>query len=365
MSLKIATISEELFARKSQEAIEKTPIRKEVNLRDIEVVKDDLLRVGDINIPMSEDAFKGVCKVVGLPVGFDKTFSSAFGDKARQSLVNRLKVAAQAKGSTNLSLVVNPHDKRIIGVQKDPRDLVSNQTFVETSGKIIDKYGLEVTDFSISGDGGVVINTMSPKNSWGLAGLADEDFFGGITFSNSPSKGYQVSPFLHRLVCANGMIGTAFEETMSLGQMDGYSMEKFWTNLNSLAERGFRPLQFEQRVRLAMSTSASLAELENAHDSLKSYSDAQHKELEAWVPYHNTRARFHANRIDTVLLTHAQKKGAKTGTSVWDVVNGITHFASHDNGFKIDDFSRRKLQVEASKLLVKPFDMANVIPSPF
>jgi len=365
MSFQLSTISSELFQRKTQEAIEKTPIRKEINLRDVEVVKDDLLRVGEANIPMNAEAFKGVCKVVGLPVGFDKTFSSAFGDKARQSLVNRLKTAVQAKGNTTLSLVVNPHDKKVIGVQKDPRDLVSNQTFVETSKRIIDKYNLEVTDFSISSEGGVVINTMSPKNSWGLTGLQDEDFYGGITFSNSPSRGYLVSPFLHRLVCANGMIGTAFEETMSLGQMDGFSMEKFWTNLNSLAERGFRPLQFENRVRLAMNTPASLAELESAHDDLKSLSDAEHKELEAWVPYHNTRARFHAHGIDTLLLTHAQKKGAKTGTSVWDVVNGITHFASHDNGFKLDDFNRRKLQVQASKLLVKPFDMANVIRSPF
>jgi hypothetical protein len=365
MSIRTTTLSQELFDRKAKEAVAKTPIRKEVNLKEVEVVKDDLLRVGDINIPMSSDAFKGVCKAVGLPVGFDKTFSSAFGDKARQALVNRLKVAVQAKGNTYLSLVVNPEDKRIIGVQKDPRDLVSNQTFIDTSKRIIDKYGLGISDFSVSHDGSVVINTMSPKNAWGLEGLKDEDFYGGITFSNSPSHGYRVSPYLHRLICANGMIGTAFDETMSLGQMDGYSMEKFWTALNSLAERGFRPMEFEKRVRLAMNTPASLMELEAAHDSLRSVSDAQHKELEAWTPYHTTRARFHGHGIDTAMLSSGQKKGAKTGTTVWDLVNGITHFATHDNGFKVDDFSRRKLQVEASRLLVKPFDMANVIPSPF
>ena len=365
MSMTLTTFSQELFDRKSQEAISKTPIRKEVPLKDIEVVKDDLLRVGDTNIPMTADAFKGVCRAVGLPVGFDKTFSSAFGDKARQALVNRLKTAVQAKGNSTVSLVVNPHDKRIIGVQKDPRDLVSNQTFVDTSKSIIDKYGLEISDYSINSDGGVVINAMSLRDGWGLDGLKDEDFYGGITFSNSPAKGFQVSPYLHRLVCANGMIGVAFSETMSLGQMDGFSMERFWTQLNALADRGFRPLEFENRVRLAMNTKASLAEMESAHDSLKSYSDAQHRELESWVPFHTTRARFHAHGVDTVMLSQAQKKGAKTGTSVWDLVNGVTHFATHDNGFKIEDFNRRKLQVEASRLLSKPFDMANVISTPY
>lgn len=365
MSVTITTLSQDLFDRRAKEAIAKTPIRKEVSLQEVEVVKDDLLRVGDINIPMTNSAFRGVCKAVGLPAGFDKTFASAFGDKARQALVNRLKMAVQAKGNTSLSLVVNPESKKIIGVQKDPRDLVSNRTFIETSSSIIDKYRLDVTDFSINDDGGVVINTMSPSNVWGLQGLKDEDFFGGITFSNSPNKGHQVSPFLHRLICANGMIGTAFEETMSLGQMDGYTMEKFWSQLNALAERGFRPAQFEARVRLAMNTRASLSELEQAHSSLKGYSNAEHKELEEWVPYHTTRARFHAHGVDTAFLTEGQKKNAKTGTTVWDVINGITHFATHDTGFKVNDYDRRRMQVEASKMLVKTYDMENIVSSPF
>lgn len=365
MPSKFATLSQELFDSKSKQAIEQNPIRKEVSLKDVEVVKDNLLRVGDTNIPMSSDAFKGICKSVGLPVGFDKTFSAAFGDKARQALINRLKTAVQAKDNTTISLVVNPADKRIISVQKDPRDLVSNQTFVDTTKGMIDKYNLDISDYSINSDGGVVINAISFKNGWGLAGLKDEDFYGGITFSNSPQKGFQVSPFLHRLVCANGMIGTAFDETMSLGQMDGYTMEKFWSQLNQLADRGFKPASFEARVREAMNTRASLAELEHAHESIRGFSDAQHRELENWIPFHTTRARFHGHGIDTAMLTQNQKKGAKTGTTVWDMINGITHFATHDNGFKMQDFDRRKLQVEASRMLVKPFDMANVIASPF
>jgi hypothetical protein len=359
------TISQAIFDSKAKEAIARTPIRKEVNLKEIEIIKNDVLRLGDTHIKMSNDAFKGICKIVGLPVGFDKTFSSAFGDKARQALVNRLKIAVQAKGATTLSLVVNPENKQIIGVQKDPRDLVSNQTFLDTSSAIINKYGLEVNNFSVGSNGGVVINTSSPKNSWGIKGLADEDFYGGVTFVNNPDGGFRVSPYLHRLVCANGMIGTAFDETFSLGQMDARYMESFWTQLNSLAERGFRPAKFEDRVRLASNTRASLFELESVHDTLKFLSDAEHKELEAWAPLHTTRASFHAANIDTILLSTSQKKGARTGTSIWDLVNGMTHFATHDNGFKIDDYDRRKIQVQASQLLSKAYDMENIIASPF
>jgi len=362
---KFQTISQQLFDAKSKEAVSRTPMRREFGLKDIEIINDQTLTLDGKQVGMNKEAFKGFCKIVGLPTGFDKTFSSAFGDKARQQLVNRLKIAAQAKGNTSVSIVLNPDTKRIIGVQKDPRDLISNQTFVETSSSIINKYGLEVNDFSVSSDGGVAINASSPKNAWGLQGLKDQEFYGGISFTNSPSGGFMVSPYLQRLVCANGMIGRSFEESMSLGQMDSRSMEKFWKGLNDLADRGFRPVSFDEKVRHAMNTMASLSELEGASHELKAYSDADTKELEAWVPLQSTRSKFHTSGIDTLAFTSNQKKGAKTGTSIWDLVNGITHFASHDNGFKIEDYDRRKLQLEASRLLTKNFDMANFVKSPF
>lgn len=362
---KYTTLSQANFDQKVKIALDKTPLRKEVSLKEIEVISDEVLKVHGVQIPMTKTAFKSVCKSVGLPVGFDKTFTKSFGDKARQGLVNKLKLAMQAKGSTPLSLVVNPDSKTIIGVQKDAHALTSNQTFIETSSRIIDKYKLDVLDFSISSDGGVVINTASPKNTWGITGMKDEDFYGGISFTNNANTGFEVSPFLHRLVCANGMVGISFEDSLVLEQIDGFSMEVFWNSLNRLAERNFRPEKFEEKIRLASNTMASLFEMETAHNLLKSHSDADTKEIEAWIPFHNTRAKFHNVGIDTTDLTMAQKKGAKTGTSVWDIVNSVTHFATHDNGIKVDEYDRRRLQVQASNILTKDFDMANIIPSPF
>lgn len=359
------TISQSLFDSRAKEAVEKTPIRREFGLKDIEVINNQTLALDGKHVQMSGEAFKGLCKIIGLPVGFDRTFSEAFGDKARQQLINKLKLASRAKGNTNVSLVLNPESKKIVGIQGDPKDLISNQTFLDTSTQIISRYGLEVNNFSVGSDGNVAINASSPKNVWGLQGLKDEEFYGGVSFTNSPNQGFQVSPYLQRLVCANGMIGRSFEESMRLGQMDSRTMEKFWQGLNELADRGFRPESFEKKVREAMNTRASLAEMEGVAADLRAYSDADTKELEAWVPIVSTKAKFHLAGIDTNTFTGNQRKGAKTGTSIWDLVNGITHFATHDNGFKIEDFDRRKLQVEASRLLTKNWDMANYVRSPF
>jgi hypothetical protein len=65
------------------------------------------------------------------------------------------------------------------------------------------------------------------------------------------------------------------------------------------------------------------------------------------------------------LMNAEKKKNAKTGTSVWEMVNGLTHFATHDSIFKLSDDARRIIQKEAGAIVSGTFDMENVVVSPF
>ena len=363
--MKYTTLSQDVFDTTAKLAIDRQPIRKEVSLKNLEVVNDKTMSVDGLHIPMSNQAFKDVIKAVGLPVTFDKSFTGTFGEKARQQLINRLKSSMAAKGQSSVSLVVSPESKSIIGVHKSPKDLISNDSFLKTASQVIDRHNLEVNNFTVNEDGNIYISTSNPKNQWGLQGLKDEDFFGGVSFINNPKDGFQISPFLYRLVCANGMIGKAFEDTMKITSFDARGIEGLFNELNNMAKVGFKPAKFEEQVRAAISTKASLFEMEETYNMMRSFSGAEYKELEAWVPLQATRARYHAAGIDTITMSKEQKKNAKTGTPVWDVINGLTHFSTHDNGFRLDDTDRRRMQVEAGKMLAKEFDMANQVKSPF
>ena len=363
--MKYTTLSQDVFDTTAKLAIDRQPIRKEVSLKNLEVVNDKTMSVDGLHIPMSNQAFKDVIKAVGLPVTFDKSFTGTFGEKARQQLINRLKSSMAAKGQSSVSLVVSPESKSIIGVHKSPKDLISNDSFLKTASQIIDRHSLEVNNFTVNDDGNIYISTSNPKNQWGLQGLKDEDFFGGVSFINNPKDGFQISPFLYRLVCANGMIGKAFEDTMKITSFDARGIEGLFNELNNMAKVGFKPAKFEEQVRSAISTKASLFEMEETYNMMRSFSGAEYKELEAWVPLQATRARYHAAGMDTITMSKEQKKNAKTGTPVWDIINGLTHFSTHDNGFRLDDTDRRRMQVEAGKMLAKEFDMANQVKSPF
>ena len=363
---KFETISSSHWEAQAKKALEAQPLRKELPIRSLQVLNNDTLEVNGKPVRMDQQAFKDLCKLVGLPISFDKTFAGTFGDKGRQELVNRLKAVAASKGNSNVSIVFSPASKSILSIQKDPREIFSNQTFLETTEKVINKYGLEVNSFSVDPDGKIAINTSSPKNEFQIKGLPNEDHYGGVSFLNSPGGGFEVSPFLYRLVCANGMIGRSFEESTKITSMDPISMNLFWDELTLLAQRNFKPLSFDHQIRKAMNTVASVSELHDAHLSLLSLSDATLRETEAWIPYHDTLDRYLKSNIDVVQFSNNQKKNAKSGTTIWEVVNGMTHFATHDNGFKIDDYDRRRLQVEASKLFnKKTYDTENLVPSPF
>ena len=77
---KFETLSQNIFDERAKTAINKTPIRKEISIKDVEIINDTTLKLDDHQIKMNKDAFKGICKIVGLPVGFDKTFTASFGD---------------------------------------------------------------------------------------------------------------------------------------------------------------------------------------------------------------------------------------------------------------------------------------------
>ena len=75
--MKYTTLSQDLFDSTAKRAVEVQPIRKEVSLKNLEVINDKTISVEGMQIPMSNQAFKDTIKAVGLPVTFDK-FSSRF-----------------------------------------------------------------------------------------------------------------------------------------------------------------------------------------------------------------------------------------------------------------------------------------------
>jgi hypothetical protein len=67
-------------------------------------------------------------------------------------------------------------------------------------------------------------------------------------------------------------------------------------------------------------------------------------------------------------FSSAQKKNARTDQSIWSVVNGMTHVATHapeQLAFNMTDKDSTNLMVQAGNIFGKEFDLGNTIRSPF
>ena len=73
--------------------------------------------------------------------------------------------------------------------------------------------------------------------------------------------------------------------------------------------------------------------------------------------------------MDITNMDSNQMKGAKTNQSVWSVMNGLTHFATHGRDLiqtSMQDADSTQLMVQAGNFFGKKnFDHENHMPNPF
>jgi hypothetical protein len=366
MSVKAKSISQKKYDSIKNVAVGSQPIRKVIPLSNLRVLNSEAVEINGSIIAMTSAAFKQLAKILGVPIQFQGRVEKLFGNDAKSEIVNKMKTALILNGMSTITVVANPRSKQIVGFLIKESSYTTNQAFLSLIEGVISDHGLGIRDFTVDRtDGGMSISCFNEKAEYMVGGLKDEIFNGGVTFQNSLDKGMIVSPYMNRLVCANGMIGEAFSESLKVKNLNTSSIQSFRTHLDQLAKKDFKPKTFEERVNAAIKTKASFAELEAAADLIMRTSGAKTEEISSWVPYRETMLEYAKVGIPTLGFSKEQKKNAKTGTSIWDLVNGLTHYSTHKHGLIIGDYDRKVVQKEAGSLLSETFDMENQVDSPF
>lgn len=375
MSKPIITLSQSIFSERALQAINKQPLRRTVNLAEIEIIDDEKISFKGTPIKISKTAFKDLMNILKIPTAFIQRFGEIMEEKpeAKRSFINSIKniLSNRGSGGKSVTLVLSQESKEIVAVHKTERNLISNANFMDVVSKTIDSNSLDVVDFTISPDGNVAVNALNMKGQFGIGNpnnnplYKDEFFHGGVSFTNDPKNGFIISPYINRLACANGSVHRGFQETYKLTSTDGDNLQKFFSDLSELAKKGFKPESFVTRVEESMNLKASLSELYHVKKLIKSAAkDITPEEMESWVPVKYNEAAYNRIGIETHLLRSAQLKNAKSSISSWQLINVLTDFCTHHHGYDIDEYTRRQLQVAAGALLTNEKDMSNFIAIP-
>jgi len=363
----IATLSNQIIDRKKVETLEAQNLRKVVPFRDINLIDTEAIEYNGQKINITKFAFKNLLGLLGMSNQFAQKFETLFTKEAKAQFINTMKnaMASNSGRLSEVTLVLNPISKAVVAITKKEEFGISNQQFMQVAENIIDNQSMNVTNWSIDpGTGIVTINAFNPKANFAVQGLSDEVFTGGVTFQNSPKDGFQVLPYVNRQWCTNGLTTAFAQEAYTLNSLDQGSMEKFFENLNGLRKNNFAPTGFADRVRAAHNTPASLHELQFAHNLIEPFAGER---VENWIPLAENMNAFYKAGFES--LSTAQLKHAKSNTSVWDVINGVTHFATHGSQIidtNMQDYNASDLMVKSGNLFgKKSFDHENTMPDIF
>jgi len=345
----ITTLSQQEFDRRKAEANGQDIIRKEVHAADFEITGNSI-KIDGVNIPLSDHAFDRLLGLMRIPKAFAKRLKEQFGENALRQMVSLFKNSGKRDVFT---LIVDPKKKQISNVLPQGYGAISNGGMIDLVERYIDQYNLDVTHFG-SDPTGCTINTVSDSGIFHVPGMDNEVFQTGVSFTNSPQRGLEVTPFLNRLVCTNGMTSRGFSEKFGLMNLNQQSIDKFNDHMLNLASTGFQPAGFIDQIKKANNTNASLAELKSAVSGIMATNKAVGYDFaQRYIPLERSLKQYQMAGVDTNLLSNKQMQTADSGVTVWEMVNGMTNFASNQSKFNIGDNQMGNLMVRAGGMLTK------------
>jgi hypothetical protein len=358
----LTTLSEAAIASRKAETLNSQAIRKTIAIREIDLINDTTIEIQGKRLEITKDAFKNLMQIIGMSQTFAKKFETLFSPEAKASFINQMKNAMSSQ-LNEITLIVSPTTKRILGFSKAATGLISHERFINIADQIIDQHGFEITNWGVDANKGLVtINAFNPKAEFGVS---DEVFKAGLTMTNSPHKGIQVMPYVNRMWCTNGLTTPMASESYTLANLSQESMENFFQHMAHLRKNGFVPEHFADTVKKAMNTPASLWEMQRAHNTIKRHvGDA----ADNWIPLNENKSVYTKANINLDSLSSDEIKNAHTNQSIWSLVNGITHVATHapeQLAFNMTDKDSTELMVQAGNVLGKSWDLGNQVPNPF
>lgn len=365
--MSVTTLAAPAVQTKKTESIQAQSLRKTVPFRDITLIDEKTIEYSGTRIGITSQAFKSLLQLLGMSQSFASKFEKLFNADTKATFINRMK-DAMASNSGNLNqvtLVLNPISKSVILFQKEDKFQISNERFINVAENVISDQNMGVTRWSTDPTTGIItIDAHNPHAEFAVQGLSDEVFTGGVTFRNSPMKGFEVMPYVNRQWCTNGLTTAMSKESYQLHSLDNKSMEQFFENMQHLRKNNFAPEGFGDRVRMANNTPASIGEMQYAYNQIEKHAGDR---VDSWIPLKENLNAY--NKAGFENLSGQQRKMAKTNQSIWSLVNGVTHFSTHGQDLiqtNMTDAQAANIQVAAGNLLgKKAFDHESSMPNPF
>lgn len=326
-------------------------------------------------VKVSNGFFLRMASMLKMTASLTREFIKNDNGKVAAALMNALNEYRRTAGGKDVLLIANSNTREIIDIC-DPKRYrrLTNESLFDMTSKIMNEHPsliIETIDHSPSG-GSATINFLNSEEV-GFPGAGKDEFFKFGFSIIQTAKDTMVETYNTRLVCSNGMrvsFGSGaiggnrdlhFEEKFRLAGTEADDIRTFLNRVDAMKKAGFIPGGFNAAIQSAISTRASLAEVESAMMLAQRKvreDDPQFKkgfidsiERNYFSGHAETISRIAQKGMDPYQLNDKQKSFIKTGQSVWDVVNSLTYLGSNNSGIELDN--KHELKAEAGDLFAK------------
>ncbi len=334
-------------------------------LHDIRIIDDKTIEWDGLKLSLEHRAFADLMKALGLTreAGSNLTTIGAAEQREGTKLLNLVKKALTSVSKSASVVIAADRDRnvhRIYSSKTVPTILAAGyfsalERYMETDDFVIDSY-------SVNAGGRISTNLRVPGIELNVGGLPDEWFTPGVNMSLS-DKGITVTPFTFRWICTNGAeFGSIPNPALPLSRFTLGStkeMAEWFKDLARLQAAKYTDPSYAVRVLKARETPASYAELVRVDDQIRKAIGKQEATSTPVTRFSDlavSENAYKAKDIHFDTMTTEQKQHLRADRTVWEAVNQVTDFASHDYGFNVGESTRTDLRRFAGRLLMQHFD---------
>lgn len=351
-----------------QDVLESEPLFYDTEMKRVQLNDAESIFIDGKKFRLSSNGLDSLRSLVKVPKAFHGRMERYLGSGAQIGLIDALrKGISRSNKDMSVMTAIDRSSGKVISVQKAaPR--LSFGGYFDLLERMMDRYNLDLRTFSYdNGSGELRVGTQANNKQYALKDYEDEVFKAGPMFVNELGE-LQVHSFMQRLICTNGLMAIRENQDFT-AKLNREDMTGFFEYIDDLAEHHFVPTDFRARVERAMRTPASIREAERVRETIQRHSIKDDNEYTEWfVPMNEIRSAYSNVGENVSEMSITQKKNAPTNMNVWELVNALTDFASHDQSgrdFDFDESDSNVMIASAGKILgKKTFDAENLVRVP-
>lgn len=342
------------FSRIRQDVLNQPICYRELHANEIVALGENNYQVGSSAFEVTSSVAAKIDRFAGIKKTQTKIALDNYGGQGVANLRNFFGQANVKKGNERIILSANTQTKEIIDAIQIKERMITPDVFFDFAEMFMDKNGYAPTsvNYSVEGSNTVSIMMLSKTEQIMEFSKGDEFVSNGIFLNWNPGE-ISIGNYYLRLVCENGATQISNHTMMHAYSPDIKELDRLLNTNRITALLKSNLEEMLLHARIAMKSTASVRELGTAVKILKEHGidEAQANMI---IPYSDIRSEYENAGY---VMNSENMSHAKSDTTVWEIFNMLTFFASHNDVWSSSDIRRTNLMWAAIQFLMKNRDI--------